>query len=131
MTAHAHERLLDELAELRRDVAYLAGQGLEEGIVRLPIAQAVRRLEVLGSVVDAAVVTDERCVAIGHAVEVRDGDGDVMSLSIVFPGDGDPERGWVSADSPLGSALLGVAEGAEVVVDAPAGRWTATVIEVR
>ena len=45
MTGEAWERLVDEIAQLRADLASLAGQGLEEGIVRLPLAQASRPLD--------------------------------------------------------------------------------------
>ncbi|HEY7024539.1 MAG TPA: GreA/GreB family elongation factor [Candidatus Limnocylindrales bacterium] len=131
MTAEAHAQLLDELAKLRRDVATPGGQGLEDGVVRLPIVHAARRLEVLGTVVDAATITDETCVAIGRDVEVLDGDGHPMRFSIVFPGAGDPAQGWISADSPLGAALLGALPGARVMVDAPAGPWSVTVTDVR
>jgi transcription elongation factor GreA len=130
MTADAFERLLDEIAQLRRDVAFLAGQGLEEGIVRLPVAQAARRLETLGAVAETAAVTKQRCVAIGRRVALRDGDGQQFDYSIVFPGDGDPLQGWISADSPLGSALLGAEPGATVMVQAPVGAWPATIVEV-
>jgi transcription elongation factor GreA len=130
MTAEAHAQLLDELAQLRRVVATLGGQGLEEGIVMLPVAQAARRLRVLGTVVDAATVTDETCVAIGRNVEALDGEGNPMRFSIVFPGEGDPAQGWISADSPLGAALLGAQPGARVMVDAPAGPWRVTVLDV-
>lgn len=130
MTAQAYDRLVDELSQLRRDIAYLAGQGFEEGIVRLPVAQAARRLATLESVVDAATVIDTHCVAIGRNVQLQDDDGETMLYSIVFPGDGDPLQGWISADSPLGSALLGAQPGDRVVVDAPVGNWTATVVLV-
>ena len=130
MTPEAHTALLDQLAQLRRDVSVLAGQGLEEGIVRLPIAQAARRLQVLTSVVDAAAITADSCVAIGRSVQAKDDDGNLMHYAIVFPGDGDPAQGWVSADSPLGSALLGAKPGTTVMVDAPAGRWNVTVLNV-
>ena len=53
-----------------------------------------------------------------------------MSYTIVFPGDGDPSRGWVSADSPLGSAVLGARAGESVHVAAPVGRWRVTVVAV-
>jgi YD repeat-containing protein len=130
MTTEAHTQLVDELAQLRGEIASLAGQGLEEGIVRLPIAQAARRLRTLTSVVDAATITEMRCGAIGRRVEARDADGNLMQCTIVFPGDGDPAKGFVSADSPLGAALLGAQPGATVLVDAPAGQWRATVVDV-
>jgi transcription elongation GreA/GreB family factor len=61
---------------------------------------------------------------------VRDEQGEAMSFSVVFPGDGDPTEGWVSADSPLGAAVLGGHAGDVVHVDAPAGRWSAVIVGV-
>jgi transcription elongation factor GreA len=131
LTREAWDRLVDEVSQLRESVSTLAGQGLEEGIVRLPVAIASRRLETLGEVLERCELVDETpCVAIGRRATLRDGDGAVMSYEIVFPGDGDVEQGWVSADSPLGHALLGASAGDVVHVDAPAGPWSVTVVSV-
>lgn len=131
MTSEALKRLIDEISQLRQDVSTLAGNGLEEGVVRLPIAQATRRLETLAGVLEgAAVADDDGCVAIGRPVRLRDGTGETMEYAVVFPGDGDPTRGWISADSPLGAAILGATAGTTVEVDAPVGRWSVTVLDV-
>ena len=76
------------------------------------------------------LVDDTRCVAIGLRATLRDGGGEAMSYEIVFPGDGEVDKGWVSADSPLGLALLGASAGDLVHVDAPAGQWSVTVVSV-
>jgi transcription elongation GreA/GreB family factor len=131
LTREAWDRLVDEVARLRESVSTMAGQGLEEGIVRLPVAIATRRLETLNEVLGRCVLVDETgCVAIGRRATLRDGDGALMSYEIVFPGDGDVEKEWVSADSPLGVALLGASAGDVVHVDAPAGRWSVSVVSV-
>jgi hypothetical protein len=130
ITPRAYDLLLDELAQLRRDITVMAGQGLEEGILRLPVARAARRLETLELVVGGARITNAPRVAIGRRVELRDGEGNKLWCSIVVPGDGDPRHGCVSADSPLGIALLGAEVGSTVVVRAPSGSWSATVLSV-
>jgi transcription elongation GreA/GreB family factor len=48
----------------------------------------------------------------------------------VFPGGGDPAQGWISADSPLGSAILGCMPGDRVDVTAPAGPRVVTMVSV-
>lgn len=131
LTREAWDRLVDEVSQLRESVSTMAGQGLEEGIVRLPVAIATRRLETLHEVLDRCELVDETpCVAIGRRATLRDGDDEAMSYEIVFPGDGDVDKGWVSADSPLGHALLGASAGDVVHVEAPAGRWSVTVVSV-
>lgn len=130
MTADAQRRLTDEIAELRKDAALLAvGTTDDDGVIRLPAAQAARRLETLSAVLERATLMDDPdCVAIGRRVDLLDQQGRMTTYSIVFPGDGDPSLGWVSADSPLGSALLGARPGHTVEVDAPSGAWTAKVL---
>ena len=68
MTREVCDRLEGEIAELRAELTALSGQGLEEGIVRLPFMIAARRLHALRQVLDSADVVDgERC-HIGHSV---------------------------------------------------------------
>jgi len=131
LTREAREQLIEEIARLRGDLTSLAGQGLEEGIVRLPMTIAMRRLETLRDVLDRCeVVDDTSCAAIGRRARLHDGDGEASSYEIVFPGDGDPDRGRISADSPIGAAVLGARPGDVVEVTAPAGRWSVTVLAV-
>ena len=131
LTSEARDHLVGELARLRADVAGMAGEGLEEGVLRLPIAMAARRLEILTGVLERSLVVDDlACAAIGRRTIVRDADGVAMTFRIVLPGDGDPDMGWISADSPLGSAVLGASAGDVVEVPAPAGRWWVTVVAV-
>lgn len=132
MTSEACERLVDEIAQLRQDLSALAGQGLEEGIVRLSLATAARRLDTLQRVLECSdiVVHDAPVAAIGRRATLRDEDGESVCYAIVFPGDGDPTEGWISADSPLGAAILGRRPGETVAVDAPVGPWRVTLVQV-
>lgn len=130
MTGEAWLTLIDELGRLRSDVASLAG-GLPHGVADLAVVKAVRRLDVLSAVLDAAepIHEPERAV-IGRRVTVLEAEGESVTYRLVFPGDGDPPQGWISADSPLGSAVLGCAPGDRVEVTAPAGRRVVTVLSV-
>lgn len=131
LTREARQRLDSEIAELRDELTSLTTRGLEEGIVMLPVALASRRLDTLKQVQAAAeVVTDPGCAAIGRRVRLREESGEMLSRSLVYPGDGDPRRGRISADSPLGSAILGARAGDTVEVEAPAGRWSVTLLSV-
>lgn len=67
LTSDARRRLIEELARVREDLTSLTGQGLEEGIVQLPVALTARRLESLKDVLDRAeIVDDVPCAAIGR-----------------------------------------------------------------
>jgi len=130
MTREAWLTLVDELGRLRSDVVSLAGE-LAHGVVDLAVVKAARRLDVLSAVLDAAeqIHEPERAV-IGRRVTVLEAEGESDIYTLVFPGDGDPARGWISADSPLGSAVLGCWPGDSVEVTAPAGRRLVTVLSV-
>jgi transcription elongation factor GreA len=86
---------------------------------------------VLSAVLDACEKVHEQDRAvIGRRVTVREDEGDLVTYALVFPGDGDPVRGFISADSPIGAALLGRTPGDIVEVDAPVGRRVVTVLSV-
>ena len=67
---------------------------------------------------------------IGRQATLREDDGETFSFRLVFPGDGEPAQGWISADSPLGSAVLGRRPGDVVEVAAPAARRAVTLVAV-
>jgi hypothetical protein len=118
MTSDAWSALLAEIAQLDIDLAAAP----PVGVIRLPFADPARRRRILVALRDGAVVDDSAgAVAIGRAVTIREADGAVERYSVVLPGDGDPRQGWVSADSPLGAAVLGALPGDRVRVTAPAG----------
>ena len=92
--------------------------------------QLRRQLTTLREVLAEAVVVDEPGLAvIGRRVTLDDGD-QRTGYSLVAPGAGDPEQGWISAESPVGQAMLGARIGEEVTIQAPAGSWTARVVNV-
>ena len=130
MTGEAWLTLVDELERLRADAFSLTGE-LADGVVDLAVVKASRRLEVLSAVRDAADrIHEPDLVVIGRRVTIREPEGESVSYVLVFPGDGDPARGWISADSPLGSAVLGCEPGDKVEVRAPAGQRVVTVLSV-
>jgi transcription elongation GreA/GreB family factor len=130
MTGEAWLTLVDELGRLRSDVVSPAAD-LADGVVDVAVVKAARRLGVLSAVLDTAerIHEPERAV-IGRRVTVLEPEGESVTYDLVFPGDGDPARGWISADSPLGSAVLGCEPGDRVEVTAPAGRRVVTVLSV-
>lgn len=91
----------------------------------------LRRLQLMADAAARAVVTvpDGR-VIVGLEVVVRDG-GFLTSYAIMPPGMGTGEQTVVSAESPLGSALLGHRAGDIVTVMAPEGNRRVEIVEVR
>lgn len=132
MTGEARRALVDEVARLRRDLDTAAGGGhVVDGVIHLPVAKAGRRLEMLSAVVESAEVEDaaDRAV-IGRRVTLLEQDGESVTYAITFPGDGDPSRGWIAADAPLGAAVLGRHPGDHVEVLAPAGRRVVRLVTI-
>ena len=86
-----------------------------------------RRIAILRHRVENAVVVEraeEGIVGVGSLVEVEDESGHMMTVEI-------SSVGGVSADSPLGAALVGAKVGDTVDVQAPKGAWKARVVSVR
>lgn len=133
MTSAARALLAAEVERLGDDVArtLAAAPSDDDGLLRLPVANAARKLDVIRAVLEAsAVVEDADTAVIGRRVTVRDTDGELSTYALVVPGDGDPSLGWISAGSPLGAAILGRRPGDHVEVAAPGGRWTASITAV-
>lgn len=82
------------------------------------------------TVVDSASVP-RTVVTLDSRVLVRPlGRGTERELTLVVPGRSNPQKGYVSVLTPVGSALLGRREGDIVTCDAPAGRFRLRVVSV-
>ena len=88
-----------------------------------------KRLEEL-VVVKPGEVADEDRVFFGAWVTLVAEDGHQRRYRLVGPDETDVEHGLISVESPMGRALLGSEEGAEVTVRRPAGPATYTVIQI-
>jgi transcription elongation factor GreB len=65
------------------------------------------------------VPDDTSKVFFGAWVEIEDPDGNVYKYRIVGPDEFDPDKNFISIDSPMAKALLRRTEGDEVVVSRP------------
>ena len=70
-------------------------------------------------------------VFFGAFVEIEEEGGERRELRIVGADESDPARGRLSAESPLGRALLGRRVGEELVVSRPRGELRCEVIAIR
>ena len=74
---------------------------------------------------------DTSKVFFGAWVEIEDTDGNVYKYRIVGPDEFDPDKNFISIDSPMAKALLRRTEGDEVVVSRPNGTVKFVVTSVR
>lgn len=95
---------------------------LERRIAKLDARLAVARI--------APPPRDGR-VGIGSVVRVRDvATGDVFEYTLVGSLEGDPARGRISAEAPIGRALLGHVHGAHVEATPPRGAVVLEILDV-
>ena len=95
-----------------------------------------RRIRFLQKRLDDLVIVDRppsdpARVYFGAWVRLEDRDGNTYEYRIVGPDEFDPDKGWISVDSPLARALLKKTTDDEVAVELPNGRMHYTVIGVR
>ena len=64
---------------------------------------------------------DTSKVFFGAWVEIEDDNGSTHEYRIVGPDETDPDKNYISIDSPMAKALLRKAEGDEVIVNRPNG----------
>jgi transcription elongation factor GreB len=149
ITAEGERRLKEELTALlyrerpkvARAVAIAAAEGdrsenaeyiygkkkLRE--IDSKIEHLTKRLEVL-TVVFPEPREDGKAF-FGAWVKLEDDEGEEVVYRIVGPDETDSDTGSVSMDSPMGRALIGRAEGDDVIVRKPKGDARYSVLEVR
>lgn len=101
-----------ELREIDRRVRYLT-----------------KRLEEL-KVVDQ-IPADTSRIFFGAWVELENDSGDVVRYRIVGPDEFEPEKGYISMDSPVAKALMKKTIDDEVIVETPKGKTVYYVLAVR
>lgn len=109
-------------------------EALAEGALKRNAPLAERLLEEIGRArIVSAKKMPPNVVGIGSTVRYRDNaTGQETSVTLVYPEDADIEQQRVSVMTPIGVALLGLAENASFFWDTLGGqRRTLTVIEVR
>ena len=94
------------------------------------------RINELETMLNNVVLIDEDdsntgIVRTGLTVKVKDQDmGEIMTFRIVGPAQADPDKGYISEESPVGKALIGHAQGETVMVEAPAGNLPFEILEI-
>jgi transcription elongation factor GreA len=111
-----------EHGDLAENFEYHAAKN-EQGFLEARIRTLRARLHDAEEL-DESEVAAGGLVTVGCEVELAREDGESMVVTI-------SSVGGVSPESPVGRALMGRAQGDEVVVEAPRGSWKATIVGVR
>jgi len=74
---------------------------------------------------------DTSKVFFGAWVEIEDNNGGTFEYRIVGSDETDPDKNYISIDSPMAKALLRKAEGDEIIVSRPNGTSTFIVTSIR
>ncbi|MBI2919183.1 MAG: GreA/GreB family elongation factor [Chloroflexi bacterium] len=123
--------LADEIKRAAADKDFRENAPLEAAREELGHVEAhIRELEALlrGGVVSAPT---EAKAAVGSLVRLKDvQSGEEMEYALVGPREAAPARGLISANSPVGQAMLGHSPGEEVEVATPAGRFRYRILSV-
>lgn len=108
-----------EFGDLRENAEYKAAME-RQSIVQARIAQIRQRMSEVQSIDLTKIPTDR--VAYGSRVVLYDLDTEEkVKYKLVTSEESDPENGLISTVSPIGQALMGKEEGAEVKVKTPKG----------
>lgn len=70
-------------------------------------------------------------VSIGNTVYISNSNISEKELTIVLPEDADTNYGYISAESPLGKALLEKKEGEKIDINTPSGKQSYTVSKIK
>ena len=149
ITAGGHRRLQDELDHLWRErrpavvraLAAAAAEGdrsenAEYTCRKKELAGIDRRVRYLRKRLGVLKVVegcpaDPGRVFFGAWVELEDGQGETRRYRIVGPDEFDPERGWISMDSPLARTLMGRRVDEEIEAELPGGRESFVILDIQ
>ncbi len=97
-----------------------------------------KRLRFLSKRIDRMkIVTDEEQaragtkVGFGAWVTIEDEDGETATYRIVGPDESDPDKGYISMDSPMAQAILGKEVDDDVEVRRPKGTTEVVIVEIK
>jgi transcription elongation factor GreB len=149
ITPEGYQRLQDELQQLWRverpkvteavSTAAALGDRSENADYiygKKRLREIDSRLRFLQKRTDELVVVDRSPdrrdkVFFGAWVTVEDEEGAERTYRVVGPDEFDPDRSYISMDSPLGKALLGKEDGEEFSFRRPRGEATLAIVGIR
>jgi len=114
-----------ELGDLSENAEYIEAkemQGFNEGRV-VELEDIIKNAVIIGPNERREVIT------IGSTVKVKSAHGE-QTFTIVGAAESNPSQGFISNESPLGTAFLGHKKSAAVEVKTPAGQVKYTILEI-
>ncbi len=114
-----------ELGDLSENAEYIEAKGAQsfnEGRIA-ELEETIKEGVIIGHNEKQGMVT------VGSTVAVKSTHGE-QKFTIVGPAESDPIKGFISNESPLGSAFIGHKEGAEVEVKIPSGIVKYKIVEI-
>ena len=116
-----------ELGDLRENAEYQAAKD-RQGIVNARIAMLKKRMGEI-SIMNLDKIPHDRA-AFGSTVHLRENNGDSVTYQLVMPEEADAGKGLISTSSPIGRAIVGKTEGAEITVTTPSGTRAFEIIKL-
>ena len=107
-----------ELGDLRENAEYQSAKD-RQGIVNARIAMLKKRIGEI-SIMNMDKIPHDRA-AFGSTVHLKEDNGDALVYQLVMPEEADAAKGFISTSSPIGRAIVGKNEGAEIRVTTPNG----------
>jgi len=149
MTQEGYDKLKKELEYLRSEKRQEVAERLREALDGSPLGvdadvevEAAKndqafvegRIQYLRGILAQAEIVDDisksDVVQVGTPVTIKTSDQDKETYTVVGPAEADPVEGRISYESPLGSALMGHAQGDEVDVLAPGGVFSVKILKI-
>jgi len=127
LTASGAKRFQTELEKMTAEKQAAETAGEDTAAVRSRIRQLQ---DLLQSSTVAELPVDRESVAFGALVALRYPNGENVRYEIVGPEEIDPEHDRISAQSPLGRALIGLRAGDRFRFRAPAGEQELEILRV-
>lgn len=147
MTPEGYKQIEDEIARLRKDrprrikilqAARALGdlsENTEYTEAKRDLGHLQSRLRYLGKQLKYAEIIktkDDGKIDLGKSVVLKfDDDDDTEQYKIVGRMEANLAAGKISFDSPLGQAIMKKEAGTTVAVEAPAGEYKVTIVEVK
>lgn len=147
LTPAAYQKMQDELEQLktagRREIEERIAEARSHGDLRENadydaakndqglMEARIRQLEAVLAHAQVEEPSDDGTVQIGSVVTVTDDEGDDVEYFVATPENREPGFLLASPAGPLGQALLGARVGERVEYEAPGGKFSLTIKQVR